>query len=375
MVDAALHLPSLSIQNFRGISDLTIERLGRVTLIAGRNGIGKTTLLDAVRVYADRGNYITLIDVLQSHDELRVAIGEEGEDVAAPDFSGLFHNRKPTDTGLSIGTADQSRQLHIQAGPGLLRQRELFEEAIASDEDLPLKIKFAGVEQETSLQSLRRSYRRMLGRLLSFERGRLLSFGSDTTVGIRCQSTGPHVPGNEDIARFWDAAVRNNEDSRAVEALRLIYGDGVERVNMVADHVGAGYRISTRRAVVNIQGQTPVPLRSLGDGAIRMYGIALALASSIDGFLLIDEAENGLHHSVQTNFWEMVLQTAQENNIQVIATTHSWDCVAGFARALTELEEVEGAMIRLDRLGDQMRAVEYSRKNLQVAARQRIEVR
>ena len=71
----------------------------------------------------------------------------------------------------------------------------------------------------------------------------------------------------------------------------------------------------------------------------------------------------------------MVLQTAQQHNVQVLATTHSWDCVVGFTRALTELEEVEGALIRLDRTGDQMRAVEYSRKNLQVAARQRIEVR
>lgn len=367
MVDAALHLPSLSIQNFRGIADLTIERLGRVTLIAGRNGIGKTTLLDAVRVYADRGNYITLIDVLQSHDELRVAIGEEGEEVAAPDFNGLFHNRKPTDTGLSIGKADQPRQLLIQAGPGLFRQRDLFEEEIVNDEELPLKIKFAGVEQGTSPQSLRRAYRRMRSRLRSFE--------SDAAVGIRCQSTGPHVPGNEDIARFWDAAVSNNEDSRAVEALRLIYGDAVERVSMVADYVRAISRFSTRRAVVNFQGQTPVPLRSLGDGAVRMYGVALALASSRDGFLLIDEAENGLHHSVQADFWKMVIQTAQESNIQVIATTHSWDCVAGFARALTELEEMEGALLRLDRMGDGIRAVEYSRKNLQVAARQRIEVR
>lgn len=71
----------------------------------------------------------------------------------------------------------------------------------------------------------------------------------------------------------------------------------------------------------------------------------------------------------------MVLQTAQQHNVQVLATTHSWDCVVGFARALTELEEMDVALIRLDRLGDQIRAVKYSRKNLQVAARQRIEVR
>ena len=50
--DSRLHLPDLSIAGFRGIEALTIERLGRVTLLAGKNSVGKTTVLDAVRVYA-----------------------------------------------------------------------------------------------------------------------------------------------------------------------------------------------------------------------------------------------------------------------------------------------------------------------------------
>ena len=52
-----LHLPSLSIKGFRGIDDLSISRLGRVTLLAGKNGVGKTTVLEACRVYAARGRY------------------------------------------------------------------------------------------------------------------------------------------------------------------------------------------------------------------------------------------------------------------------------------------------------------------------------
>ena len=65
-----LHLPDLVIKGFRGIEDLTISRLGRVNLISGRNGVGKTSLLDAIRVYASRGNYYVLSDVLRTHEEL-----------------------------------------------------------------------------------------------------------------------------------------------------------------------------------------------------------------------------------------------------------------------------------------------------------------
>ena len=118
-----------------------------------------------------------------------------------------------------------------------------------------------------------------------------------------------------------------------------------------------------------------MPLRSLGDGAVRLFGVALALANSQGGFLLIDEAENGIHYSIQRDFWRMVLLTAQENNVQVFATTHSWDCVAGFAQAAVEAEGVEGALVRLDSDGENIRAVEYSERQLHVAAEQGIEVR
>ncbi len=118
-----------------------------------------------------------------------------------------------------------------------------------------------------------------------------------------------------------------------------------------------------------------VPLRSLGDGAMRTYAVALALAKSSGGFLLIDEAENGIHHSVQAKFWKMVLQTAQRNNVQVLATTHSWDCVTGFAQAANELEDVEGLLVRLERPPAGLRVFSYDESRLNAAVKYDIEVR
>ena len=44
-------LSSLEIKNFRTFSHLVIQRLGRVNLIVGKNNVGKTTLLEALRIY------------------------------------------------------------------------------------------------------------------------------------------------------------------------------------------------------------------------------------------------------------------------------------------------------------------------------------
>ena len=41
-------LTSLTVTNFRNLKSVRLERLGRITLIAGKNGAGKTALLEAL---------------------------------------------------------------------------------------------------------------------------------------------------------------------------------------------------------------------------------------------------------------------------------------------------------------------------------------
>ena len=167
-----------------------------------------------------------------------------------------------------------------------------------------------------------------------------------------------------------------NDESQAVDALNLIFANKVQRVAIVGSANDPRLSHAERRAVVKLKGEErPVPLKSLGDGAVRLFSVALALANSKDGFLLIDEVENGIHYSLQFDFWKMVMKAAHENNVQVFATTHSWDCVRGFAWAASETEEVEGALIRLFNKGSKVKAVEYSERDLKIAAEQGIELR
>ena len=237
----------------------------------------------------------------------------------------------------------------------------------ADDDAQLLSIEFQGAKQEIPVFLLSNANEIRYRRFLNEE--------SDFRPEIRCESLGPSLMSNSDMARFWDKVALTDDESRAVEALNLIFGRRVERVAMVGTE-RPPRRSYGRRMVAKIEGQArPIPLKSLGDGAVRLFSEALALANSPDGFLVIDEAVNGIHHSVQHHFWKMVIKTAYENNVQVLATTHGWDCVAGYAQAATESEEVEGALVRLETSGDGIRAVEYSEEELRVVAEQRIEVR
>ena len=375
----ALHLPSLSIKGFRGIRALSIPRLGRVTLFVGKNGVGKTTLLDAVRVFAARGRYSVLSDILRRRDELTDAIDEDGDEMLAPNWEALFHGwHSSPDEPISIGPRGETSPICIRTVPiserNLGQWRRGIPEHFLDDDMQALKIEYQGAKQEIPIGNL--------GGRIPFRFTRRVWRNDETQPPseILCESLGPGLLSNADVARFWDKVALTEDETRALEALNLLFGD-IDRAAVVGTSKETPlpfppYGRHGRRAVVKLKGQErPVPLKSLGDGAVRLFGVALALANSQGGFLVIDEAENGIHYLMQRDFWRMVLKTAYANNVQVLATTHSWDCAAGFAQAAVDVEEVKGMLIRLEEDGDQMRVVEYSEDALKIAAEQGIEVR
>ena len=362
-----LHLPNLTIRRFRGIRDLSVERLGRVTLIAGKNGVGKTTVLDAVRTYAARGRFSVLANILTKREELVRYFDGYVEDTFVPDWEALFYGRRVLPCSpITIGPTGSRQLLSIETGLVNGEKSETWPKRIpdnmSDDDNRILTLRFDKVEQVVPLIYAE-------SQLMNRRMARDLELGP----GIRCESLGPSVLRNTEIARLWDKVALTDDESRTVEALRLVFGEAIERVAVIGDEGDTSYG---RRVVVRIAGQErPVPLRSLGDGAVRLFGVALALANSQGGFLLIDEAENGIHHTIQRDFWRMVLLTAQASNVQVFATTHSWDCVAGFAQAAVDAEGVEGALVRLESDGENTRAVTYPEEELHAAADHGIEVR
>ena len=121
----------------------------------------------------------------------------------------------------------------------------------------------------------------------------------------------------------------------------------------------------------------PLPLANMGEGIQRIFALALAMSTASNGYLLIDEFESGLHHSIQADVWRAVFKLAHEWNVQVFATTHSWDCVSAFQEAATENEDEGARLIRLqrERHGTAIEAESYNEKAMAAVVEQGIEVR
>src|SRR5205807_9044547 len=119
----------------------------------------------------------------------------------------------------------------------------------------------------------------------------------------------------------------------------------------------------------------PFPLRTMGDGVVRLFAMILALVNAKDGFLLLDEIENGLHHSIQPDVWRLIFRVATSLNVQVFATTHSWDCIAAFQKAAADAAGDEGMLIRLQEKSGRIVATGFDERHLRIVTRDDIEVR
>jgi AAA15 family ATPase/GTPase len=147
----------------------------------------------------------------------------------------------------------------------------------------------------------------------------------------------------DNLATEWDKVVYTEYEKIVLDSLKIIIPEFEHLVFVQNER-----KTSSRIAKVKLANLSkPVPLKSLGDGMLRILQIAIKLVSAQGGFLLIDEFENGLHYSVQEKVWGLLFEMAEKLDIQVFATTHSWDCIESFTKVAIENEKTEGILFRM----------------------------
>jgi len=367
-----VRISTLTIERFRLLRQLKLEALGRVNLVTGRNNTGKSSILEALRILTSDASPTVLASILRYGEE-DMGDGEEpGRPLDAESVSQVFPQiseiREPIVLAanggqrvmkltLSVGFFSEERD---QEGTRKLvpKQVELF----STGELLPaLVIEAGSVRRIIPLEQLRRLYYR--GRVLRpdlVEEPRLPCVFVSPYGGERTANLGP----------LWDKIALTDREKDVVKALTIIDSD-IQAVSMVG---GEGAR-QMRTAIVRSKTfARPVPLRSFGDGLNRLFGIVLSLVNAKDGLLLIDEFENGMHHTVQFDVWRGIFRLSKLLNVQVFATSHSWDAIEAFQKASAEDPE-EGLLIRLSRKGDAVIPTLFREQELAVAARDKIEVR
>lgn len=367
---------SIAINGFRALTDLRMDGLGRVNLITGKNNSGKSSLLEAIRVLATGAAPSTLSEILEYREELDSAKDAEQGYVPADiaPVCNLF-------TGFpSLGT--RGRGFTIAASGSLAAQLSKVEVSIdwfVRKED-PTGQRFSyepvpadALEQTEAFPALvlHIAGRRRVVLVDRMRRGYPSRVDADASA-VPCVYLDPFSSrSTNDLGSLWDAIALTDAEQHIVKALQVISAD-IQAVSVIGSGQG---RYRSRTAIAKSTGYASrVPLRTFGDGVNRLFGVFLSLCNARNGVLLVDEIENGLHYSIQSDIWRAIFRLASDLDAQVFATTHSWDCVHAFQEAASESPQ-EGALVRLTRQEDRIMPTLFTETDLEVVTRDLIEVR
>lgn len=377
-------IDNLNIEGFRAFRPLKIPDLGQINLITGGNNTGKSSLLECLRILASDANPSILHNILTYRDEYEGKGGDEftgtqhlsrlctlfngfpeiSEDPESiPDPIDISADRSPHNMKLSMRIGWASPKYNSDGSVRLAFAENAHSDELESELVPVLRVEANGRERLYPLERFSR---------LSF-RG---SFRKDphidrsNQVPNPCIFVGPSVRERTSIwESLWDQIVLSDNEKHIIEALQLIE-PRISAISMVGDKSAR-----TRRAIVRADNiRRPVPLRTFGDGLSRLFGIVLSLVSAEGGLLLIEEFENGIHHSIQTEAWRLIFRLARRLEIQVFATTHSWDAIEAFQLAASE-SQTKGALVRLIRRDDRIISTVFPEDELAVVTRNKIEVR
>lgn len=355
-------LNSLKIQNFRSLKNLEIDKLGEVNLIVGKNNSGKSTVLEAIRIYAGNAKVSLLREISASHNErYEMSKGEKNENGAPMRFQHFFFGRKfplNDEDGILIGEIDSKKVLQIQHAYFL----EKAEPVADSEGEFRIALRRKRIKRNAIpktpdgalLQALVVSGKNKLRPTNIFLQKSNMSVGGpllQQESAEPCIYVPTQIASMDQIANDWDKIALSKYEGIAKDALRIIAPDfeDIAFVNKIEKNEDLPDQASRIAFVRVTDADHPVPLNSMGDGMIRVLQLILKLFQAENGILLIDEFENGLHYSVQRRIWDIVFELAKKLKIQVFATTHSWDCIESFTSVAVERTDVEGVLFRLGR--------------------------
>lgn len=367
-------LNSFLVKNFRLFQELRIQGFRRVNLVVGRNNSGKSALLEAIELYASNASVQVLIGLITKRQETWINL------VEAPNLNPLRHlffgHQLPEldACGITVGPIQpEDMQIKLQIGAyrlqeeeGTLRRVPITQ--LSELEDFP--------NSELSLVAVEdNKIRRVLG--LDHNPVEVARNYQKTAKWLSNEPkfTTQVVPTDtmteEKLAALWDAINLTGLDEEVIAGLQLIEPN-IVGIAFVKEAVF----LDNRLPIVKMRHiAEPLPLRSLGDGMLRLFQITVALVNARNGILLIDEFENGLHWSVQPKAWGMVFRLAEKLNVQVFASTHSRDCISGFESAWQQ-QEALGAFFRLNSSANRPTTVTmYTCETLSDALETDVEVR
>ena len=376
-------IESIKVKNYRAFPQFAVENLGRINLLVGKNNSGKTSLLEAIQIAASGVDQQVLW-------EIAVRRGESFVDDPEPpyrrqseiDISHWFHGfgfESGAELRIALLNKVASQYCEISVAESADVQRRLFRSdgsgaVVSPQPGLP-----DSSEAESELYAAPAAALRIVSSESKFARMLSLTGRGGLLVERSAKSTLNTQSGN--VVFVPTAGIATSQLVAMVDDLALTDDEGIalramQSLDNRIERFAAKGRDSRARIMIRSRNVSkPLPIGSLGDGVNRLLTIAVAIAKSSGGVLLVDEIDTGLHYTALERMWKFVNDAAIALNVQVFATTHSRDCFESLSAVCENREDFQSSVSiqRVDSNG--IAAVSYSKDELVAAAQRGLEVR
>lgn len=278
---------SVRLNNYRVFESLSIDDFAMINMFGGSNGVGKTTLLEALFTIVDIGNPHSL---LRPFGFRRIAANanyvflEGTKDItlqAATSIGSIeiniSHRHSPNSYDVDCSVGDERYKYYYNNGastappPGIISKHCVM---------INSTLKYSPSEENNRLSSLKRD-----------------SYDRDSN--------------------------RQGYYAKLLNRLRSVNGD-IEALELMQASDNPADSPVIHGTLKN--GKT-YPIPWLGEGVQTLLSVLLAIYDSPEGVVFIDEFESSIHFSKLNEVWRIISEAAKEVDCQIFVATHSRECI------------------------------------------------
>lgn len=361
-------LNKININNFRGVKSAEIEGLNRFSLLVGRNNSGKTSVLESIFLSVGISNHLLPINI-----NLFRNLGQtEAEDFKFIFYQLDFNNTISIESKFSNSSMLRNLTITPKSNSDSRSEIKKSENDISSiSHDTTsevqnihgINIDFSVTEKDETKKFLNQVFFEGNEFRLSADKNPY----KNEVKGVFVNSGNINTP---NLDKKLETLIVNRKHEGIVSVLNKID----QRIKDIS--LGTGGMI-----YLDIEGvKKLVPLNVSGDGIRRSLSLLVNIANSKDGIVLIDELENGLHFETRLIILKAIIEATKTFNVQVIATTHSYELLEQLSKLVNENEnlnyknEISAISIRRSK-EDSLKGYIYNFDKLEYNIQQEIEIR
>lgn len=315
---------TMTLKNFRGFTDLTLEGLRRINFVLGPNGSGKTALLEGVSL--GLGHSPQMAIALRRFRGLPMLNGPIVHLFTF--FDDLFHRfdtKTPvqiTLTGVQENTKVTRRLTIGKERQGLitvpLKDMGADEDAatVSDNFNSPIFFEWAHEKENTAREVFKTAPRL-------------------TPVGLQMEAGAAALPfiffparGFFDAASVAESFSRLDQEGRAADFIRAmqdIYPD--------LEEISVAFEQNMGQLWAKLHGiNRKFSISLVSDGMSRIAEILLGISRFSGGVALIDEVENGIHFKKYGEVLKAIDTFSRRFGTQVFITTHNDEILDAFLR-------------------------------------------